>query len=337
MASFFTDMSLISIIVPVYNVEKDLERCINSILAQTYENFELIIVNDGSTDSSGNICRSFTDKRIRYYEKANGGLASARNYGLQRATGDYLYCVDSDDYIDSDCLEYCLKKARETDADIVLCGYLMENGNKKQTINATAGVYEGEEINSRLAELKAKNIIDPAWNKLYRMDFVKNSGIVFPEGEIYEDTDFNLRLLKHKPRIVLSERCFYHYILHMGSITRRFNPEKLSTIKRRAILLKEVSSGIDEYCDYYYIKSVLSSIMDMFLSCEKQDILAAIKKEVQDPYFLSAAKNAAANGRNAVLITRAVKSGNAKRIYLFCKLAFVLKFRMQKLFLKVRQ
>ena len=330
-------MSLISVIVPVYNVERHVERCIKSILTQTHTDIEVIIVNDGSTDSSGSICRSFNDKRIKYFEKSNGGLASARNYALDRATGEYLCCVDSDDYIEPDCLAFCIEKAKETSADIVLCGYLMENGDKKQTINAYEGIYLGKEINERLPELKAKNIIDPAWNKLYRMSFIKNSGIRFPEGEIYEDTDFNLKLLRFNPKIAITERCFYHYILHMGSITRRYNPEKLITIKKRALLLKDVSEGIDDYCDFYYVKSVLSSIMDMFLSCDKEYIIDAIKSELADDYFCAACRNADAKGRNAKLIKAAVRSRSWRSLYLFCKLAFILKFKMQKLFLKVRQ
>lgn len=329
-------MPLISVIVPVYNVEKDVRRCIESILAQDFTDFELLIVNDGSTDSSGEICRGFSDPRIKYFEKPNGGLASARNYGLERAEGEFLCCVDSDDYIESDCFSFCLEKQRETDADMVLCGYYMDNGKSRSEITAAEGVFCGEEINTQMVELKAKNLIDPAWNKLYRLSFLKEHEMLFPEGEIYEDTDFNLRLLKHKPKIAVSKRCFYHYVLHMGSITRRYNPEKIGTIKRRALLLKEVTSGIDEYCDYFYIKCVFSAIIDMFLSCEVSQIKEAITAELKDEKFISAARNAYAAGRNAKLVSAAAKSGKVGTVYWFCKASFVLKYKMQKLFIRVR-
>lgn len=330
-------MPLVSVIVPVYNVEKDVRRCIESILAQTHTDFELLLVNDGSTDNSGALCRSFDDPRIRYFEKPNGGLASARNYGLEHAQGEYLYCVDSDDYIEPDCLSFCIERQRETDADVVLCGYFMDNGESRSEITAAEGVFSGEEINGQMVELKSKNLIDPAWNKLYRLSFLKEHKMLFPEGEIYEDTDFNLRLLRYRPKITVSKRCFYHYVLHMGSITRRFNPEKLGTIKRRALLLKSVTKGIEPYCDYYYIKSVFSSLIDMFMSCKKSEIKAAIAAELSDKTFTDAAANAAAPGRNARFVTAAAKSGGVNRIYLFCKASYILKFRMQKLFLKVRQ
>ena len=330
-------MPLVSVIVPVYNVEKDVGRCIKSIIAQDFEDFELLLVNDGSTDNSADICRSFSDERIRYFEKPNGGLASARNFGLLHAEGEFLYCVDSDDFIEADCLSFCLEKQRETDADVVLCGYFMDNGDGRSEITATEGVFSGEEINGQMVELKSKNLIDPAWNKLYRLSFLREHDMRFPEGEIYEDTDFNLRLLQCKPKIAVSKRCFYHYVLHMGSITRRYNPEKLATIKRRALLLKEVTSGIEAYCDYYYIKSVFSALMDMFLSCKNAEIKRAIATELADENFVSAAANAAAPGRNAKLVITAAKSGSVNRVYIFCRLSYILKFKMQKLFLRVRQ
>lgn len=332
-------MCVISVVVPVYKVEKDIERCIASILGQTFSDFELLLINDGSPDKSGDICRAAAEKdgRIKYFEKPNGGLASARNYGMSRASGEFICFVDSDDYIDAECLEFCLSKIRKTQADMVLCGYIMENGKSASYVVPEAGIYRGAEINSAMAQLKRKNLIDPAWNKFYRRDFLEKNGMQFPEGEIYEDTDFNLRLLRAKPEIAVSDKCFYHYVLHMGSITRRYNPEKLATIKRRALLLKEVTEGIEPYCDYYYIKSVFSAVMDMFLCCKKSDIMRVITAETADPAFRAAAGNAAGSGKAASLTVRAAKSCNPARIYRFCKLAYILKFKLQRLFLRVRE
>lgn len=333
-------MSTVSIIVPVYRVEKELERCISSVLAQSFGDFELILVNDGSPDGSGAICSAAAerDNRIRYFEKTNGGLASARNYGLERATGEFICFVDSDDYIDSGCLKYCLNAIKEADADMVICGYLMEVFGKTSQVFAAPAVLNSDNINSAIIELKRKNLIDPAWNKLYRRSFIENNNLRFPEGEIYEDTDFNLRALRFSPKIAVRDRCFYHYELHMGSITRRYNPEKLSTIKQRALLLMDVTSGIDGYCSYYYIKSVLSAVIDMFLSCKKNDIKRTLRLETADPVFKTAAKNADGGaGVAAVLTVAAAKSNNPVIIYIFCRLVYFLKFKLQRIFLKVRE
>lgn len=331
-------MCVISVIVPVYQVERDVERCIDSILAQSLRDFELLLVNDGSPDRSGELCLAAArrDERIRYFEKPNGGLASARNFGMERARGEYLCFVDSDDFIEPDCLAFCLERARETGADVVLCGYLMENGKGVREIKSAPAILAAGNLNTRMQELKTKNLIDPAWNKLYRRAFVEQNVLRFPEGELYEDTDFNLRLLACKPKIALYDRCFYHYVLHMGSITRRYNPEKLATIKRRALLLREVTAGIEPYCDYYYIKSVFSAIMDMFLSCERREIKRVIAAELDGADFRRAASGAAAPGRAAAVTIAAAKSGSPTRVYRFCRLAYFLKFKMQKLFLRVR-
>lgn len=336
---FGTEMSTVSVIVPVYRVELEVERCIGSILSQSFSDFELILVNDGSPDRSGAICQAAAqrDSRIRYFEKSNGGLASARNYGLEKATGEYICFADSDDYIEPEALEYCVNKISEVGADMVICGYFMDNDGKTSKIAAPAGIYSGSDINRAMPELKRKNIIDPAWNKLYKREFIEKNGLRFPDGEIYEDTDFNLRALCFSPKVAVFDKCFYHYELHMGSITRRYNPEKLETIKRRALLLKEVTSGIEPCCDYYYIKFVFSAIMDMFLSCGRREIKQKIKQEAGGAAFKAAAANAQAVGLPAAIMVKAARSGSPLLMYCFCRLAYILKFKLQGLFLRVRE
>lgn len=331
-------MCKISVIVPVYNAASTLEGCVSSILAQTFTDFELMLINDGSKDNSAELCKklSASDNRIIYIEKENGGAASVRNLGIDRAKGDYLCFVDSDDYIDSDMLEFMYNKAIEHNADIVQCGYIMENDGVSSRISVSDGVLDGEEINSRIVEIKSKNLIDSPCNKLYRKSFVVDSGVRMPENEAFEDTDFNLRLLSFKPKMVLSERCFYHYVLHMGSTTRHYNPDKLKIMKKRAALLKSVTSGVDDYCDFYLIKSVFSAVIDMFLSCKAKDIYAEIKKECTNDEFFTSAKNASASGIGAKLIKVAACSKNAMVIYVWCFAFYVLKYKLQKLFLKVR-
>ena len=327
-------MCKISVVVPVYNCEKTLIRCINSILNQNFEDFELLIINDGSPDNSEEICLDFakTDKRIRYICRENGGLASVRNLGLKEARGEYLCFVDSDDYIETDALSFMYSSALKEECDIVLCGYFAENGKEVQRVCSNIK----EEVNARLIELKAKNLIDPAWNKLYKISFLRETGVAFPDGEIYEDTYFNLKLLPFKPKIFITDKCFYHYILNMGSITRRYNDKKLSLIKDRARLLKEVTSGIDDYCDFYFVKCVFSSFIDMFFSLSKEEIKSIIEKEISTDDFKAAAKNANFSGLSSRFIIKAARSGRVGRIFSFCKYSFFLKYKMQKTFLRVK-
>lgn len=331
-------MCKISIIIPLFNAEKTLERCINSVLAQSFDDFEMFLINDGSTDGSEDICLKFADKdkRIKYIKKENGGAASARNLGITKAKGDYLCFVDCDDYIDSDMLSFMYGNVKKTDADIVICGYYMENGNSVAKFCANDGIVSGNDINSRIVELKSKNLIDSPWSKLYKREFVLKSGIKMPENEIFEDTDFNLRLLKFKPKIAIYGRCFYHYVLFMGSTTRRYNPDKLNTIKKRAELLYECTSGVESYCDFYYIKSVFSAIIDMFFSCKLKEIKNTIKCECNENQFKKASSGAKFSSLGSKIIILTAKSRNTAVIYLFCYLSYILKYKLQRLFLKVR-
>lgn len=331
-------MFKISVIVPVYNAEKYLYTCLDSLVSQSFKGFEVLLIDDGSMDSSGDICQIYSKKYdfIRYIKRENSGAAATRNFGMSIAQGDYFCFVDSDDYIDVDALEYMYNKAIETDADILMCGYLMQNKKSVSEIKADIGIYKGKEINSRMAEIKSKNLIDSPCNKLYRADFVKNTGVLMPENETFEDTDFNLRLITHNPTFVISDKCFYHYMLHMGSVTRHYNPKKLEIIKKRALLLSECTEGIENYCDFYYIKSVYSSIIDMFLSCKAKKIKSVIKKECADPVFRQKAENCEAKGRGATLIKSTAMSFSVNKIYWFCLFCYVLKYKLQRLFLKVR-
>ncbi len=331
-------MYKISVIVPVYNAEKYLYACLDSLVSQTFKDFELLLIDDGSKDSSGEICEIYAKKYdfIRYIKRENSGAAASRNFGMSIAQGEYFCFVDSDDFIDTNALEYMYNRAKETCADILMCGYFMQNKKSISEIKAESGIYKGTQINQRMVEIKSKNLIDSPCNKLYRADFVRNSGLTMPENETFEDTDFNLRLLSFNPLFVISDKCFYHYILHMGSVTRHYNPKKLEIIKKRALLLSECTEGIDSYCDFYYIKSVYSAIIDMFLSCKKRKIKAAIKKECEDSTFKQKAKNCEAEGRGATLIKSTAVSLNVNKIYYFCKFCFILKYKLQRLFLKVR-
>lgn len=331
-------MPKISVIIPVYNAEKTLEKCVLSVLNQDFSDFELLLIDDGSADNSFALCQRFSenDSRIISVRRENSGAAATRNFGIDKANGEYLCFIDSDDYIEQGALSFMYSLAKAENADVLMCGYNMVNGSSVSKIYAESGVYKGSEINSRICEIKSKNLIDSPCNKLYKTEFVRKNNLKMPENEIFEDTDFNLRILKYAPKYVISNKCFYNYVLHMGSVTRKFNPKKLEFIKSRARLLKECTSGLEKYCDFYFIKSVFSSFIDMFLSLNKKDIKKKIKDEISLDEFKAKSENASFSGLGSKLIISAAKSGSVNKVYLFCKLSYILKYKFQKLFLKVR-
>ena len=337
-AKFYTNMSKITVVVPVYKTENTLKRCLDSILNQGFSDFEVLLINDGSPDNSEKVCLEYAslDKRIKYIKKENGGLSTVRNLSIEKASGEYICFVDSDDYIDNGCFKFLIDKITETKADIVMCSYYLETNGKSTPIPIENCLLSSENYNVYLPDLKEKNVIDTACNKLYNLEFLRKSGVKCPVNELYEDTAFNLSLLKHNPKIAVYNKCFYHYVLHFGSITRRYNPQKLQILKQRALLLKSVTNGMDAFCDYNYVRYVFSAFIDMFFSLKQKEIFKNIKLEISDSEFKKAAKNAKYKGKAAAVITFFARTNCASLIYVFSLLSFILKYKMQKLFLKVK-
>lgn len=222
----------LSIIVPVYNVELYLEKCVNSILKQTFKDFELILVDDGSSDSSSQICEAYkSDERVIVIHKSNGGLSDARNIGIRYSKGEYLSFIDSDDWIDEDMFSEMLQAASKTDSDIVVCGHrvVTVSGKIEETI-----VFKNDVVLSRTNAtkliLKDEDIPSFAWNKIYRKDLF--DFILFPKGRIYEDTATIYKCFNLANRVAIINRVFYNYLRRPGSICLDVNGNVEKTFKR---------------------------------------------------------------------------------------------------------
>ena len=222
----------ISVIVPVYKVEPYLRKCVDSILAQTYTNLEVILVDDGSPDSCGAICDEYAakDNRVRVIHKHNGGLSDARNAGLNIATGDWLSFIDSDDWIEASMYETLLHNATKNNAEISIGGVvdevLTDNGIViTKTTQGGSVVTEVREKQSAIRHFLCNSW--SAWDKIYRrMVF---DGVRYPVGEINEDEAIALQLLEKCERVVYTNEVFYHYIKRPESITTSsFSPKKFA-------------------------------------------------------------------------------------------------------------
>ena len=217
--------TLISIVVPVYGVEKYVEKCLDSLSHQSYENIEVIVVDDGSIDRSGDICEEFAkkDKRIKVFHKTNGGLSDARNYGIKRAKGEYVCLVDSDDWAKSGFVEKMVNVALRENADIVVCGY---NDMVPGRITMT-----GEEATMRLL-VEQENVDIIAWNKMYRRGLFDD--VLYPEGENYEDCLTTYKLLSKASKVEYLPESLYCYRERTGSITQKSGKEERLTMRERA-------------------------------------------------------------------------------------------------------
>lgn len=219
----------ISVVVPVYNVETYLERCVNSLLNQTYTNLEIILVNDGSTDDSGHLCDqlSVRDSRIQIVHKKNGGLSDARNVGIERATGDYIAFIDSDDWYDPVMLEILLSLCLDHDAEIAECSYRNIYQNYIQEETTCSGlVMEFTPMQAIESNLDWKYCKPVAWNKLYRRDIIGE--IRYPVGKLHEDEFTTHLFYLAAKKIVYVDASFVNYERrNAGSITASFRPKNL--------------------------------------------------------------------------------------------------------------
>ena len=222
----------ISVIVPVYNVEQYLERCVDSIINQTYTNLEIILVNDGSTDNSGKLCDELAkkDERIRVIHKENGGLSDARNRGIDEAESDLVGFIDSDDYIDSDMYEVLLKNLNNTDADLSMCALydVYNNTPEAQVTNKETWELSSEQAIKMVMEAKILSVT--AVNKLYRKSLFTD--LKFEVGKIAEDAFIMVKLLDKCEKIVATNEKKYYYVHRENSITtQKFSTKFLNVIE----------------------------------------------------------------------------------------------------------
>lgn len=289
---------MISVIVPVYNVEKYLERCVKSIAAQTYKDLEILLIDDGSTDKSEEMCDDFqqTDSRIKAFHKQNGGLSDARNYGIEHSAGEFISFVDSDDYIDEKMLETLHRLITENDADLAVCSAM--------------DVFEGKEV-TQVKEIKEFNLnkvesykymlrgdgIPSACNKLYKRQTVGE--VRFPVGKLYEDGFFTPQILKKVEKTAVTSKPMYYYFRRADSITTKpFRKGDLDVIEAYDKCVKQVKELCPEalpYAEFRY-RNAYFNVLDKMLmrdDCkeipEYKQVVKYLKKHtaqiVKDPGF----------------------------------------------------
>lgn len=226
---------IISIVVPVFNVEKELDRCISSLLNQTYSQIEVILVDDGSQDNSSLLCDKYaeSDDRVLVIHKKNGGLSSARNEGLRRATGQYIMYVDSDDYIEIDSCERFMHYVDE-DVDFIVGACRMHKDNDEILLRHS-NIPDHKKLNSRefaISSIEKSEWHAAAWLNLYKREFLLCNNLFYKEEIIYEDTQILPKLYLKARNIVYMDYAFYNYVIRDNSIMTSDNIEK----KKKACL-----------------------------------------------------------------------------------------------------
>ena len=270
-------MPIVSIIVPVYNVEKYINRCIDSILAQTFNDWECILVDDGSPDKSGDICDEYAarDSRIRVIHKQNGGVSSARNAGLDVAHGEYIYFIDSDDYVELEALELLLSKAKQSEADIMVHG-IVNDYIYKQSSTAVKYVSLPEKDYSTILEMADRwGLLKGPVNKLFKNSIIKNKSLRFDESISYgEDTKFTFEYLVHCHSIAFVPRHLYHYCFrNKDSLTSKDYPfdfwiktaEMLRDIRLPIMTSFHMPLSYLDFVHFVYVMHVSKAIKSLYV------------------------------------------------------------------------
>jgi len=228
------NLPLISIVVPIYNVEDYLGRCVNSIISQTYKNLEILLVDDGSPDGCGRICDEYMriDSRVKVIHKNNGGLSDARNVAIDIASGDYILCVDSDDYVHHAMVETLYLSLKKYKCDISIASHLdvtdqykSDLSSKKENQTKVFNTQSGLET-----MLYQKGITTSAWGKLYKAELFTD--VRYPKGKLCEDLDTTYRLFAKSKKIVLNSAKLYFYLQRNNSIIKSsFKPARMDALK----------------------------------------------------------------------------------------------------------
>lgn len=232
---------MISVIVPIFNAEKYLHRCIKRILAQDYTDYELLLIDDGSTDNSGTICDEYAikDNRIRVFHKENGGVSSARNWGLDKAIGEYIMFVDSDDYMLPGMLEVMLSTLESKKTDLVVCGTTETGGGYWRPIADVD--YSINQLKENFVSLLHTELLSPPWNKIYKKEII-GSNRFCEDISFGEDLLFNIKYLAKCENIsLIKESPFYHEKENENSLVVKFNKNRLLDIEKVWVVVNRFS------------------------------------------------------------------------------------------------
>lgn len=262
-------MIKVSVIVPIYNVEKQLAKCLDSLLNQTLKDIQIILVNDGSEDSSAEIAKKYVVKdpdRVLYFEKANGGLSDARNYGIPYATGEYIAFLDSDDYVELDTYENMYNLAKKENSDMVECNFIWEYPQKIK-------IDIGKKYSGKHEMIEKIRVV--AWNKLIKRQVIEKSKIQFPKGYRYEDVEFTYKLIPYLENISFLEEPCIHYIQRQNSISNMQNERT----KEIFVVLNNVIKYYKELEIYEEYKDELEYVYTRYLLCSSLLRMVKIKEK----------------------------------------------------------
>lgn len=305
-------MPKVSVVVPIYNVEKYIKKCMDSLVNQTLQEIQIILVNDGSTDESGNIAKEYASKytnKIIYLEKENGGLSDARNFGMRYAEGEYIAFLDSDDYVENTMCEEMYNKAIQEVSDYVECDFVWEYPDKTKKDKRNS-------YNNKKEMLTNVRVV--AWNKLIKREILEKNNISFPKGLRYEDIEFTYKLIPYLNKTSYVNKEFVHYVQRNNSIANVQNERtaEIFTIFDNIIKYYQEKNFYEEYkeeLEYSYSRILLCSSLKRI--CKIKD--SKTRKKLIEETFEKLYQQFPLWKENKILNNRSIKNMYMKSINKF--------------------
>lgn len=273
-------MAKVSVIVPIYNVEKYIKRTVDSLINQSFKDIEIVLINDGSTDNSVDIINSYCDDRIKIYSQSNQGGSVARNLGIEKSTSDFLMFLDADDYYYPDCIEKAYNKIINDNVDICIYGskFVDDDGNNIKSVVPKSGIIDDLRNNKSIL----LNIENCTWDKIYKSEIIKKNGIKYPVGLYYQDFGFTFSLLRYVNSISFIEDELIEYTVgRSGNVT--------NDISNKVFDIFEVIDGIKElYIEsglYEFYFEELKAIFIINIVDKLKQVVLSNSKDIRDDYI----------------------------------------------------
>jgi glycosyltransferase EpsJ len=340
----------VSIIMPVYRVEQYIARSIESMLHQTWADFEFLIVDDGSPDRSGELCDAYAknDSRITVFHTGNQGAALARNFAIPKASGKYLYFMDADDWAEPTMLEDMVRIAEQSEAQCVIAGYYIDTYYDTDRFMTTSLLYPSRMYDSAQVFreeahfLFDKNLLYTPWNKLYRRDYILSHNIVFPDT-FWDDFPFNLAVFRDIERVAVTEKQYYHFIRQRAeSETAKYNPNMYEKRKEENEWMLELyrhwgieNPTVKEFLARRHIERILGcfeNITNKNSGLSRRAMKQAIRVILEDPQVETALRDAEPRSVWTSLLLVPIRRENISWIYLQSRFISFIKAHNVKLF-----
>ena len=232
-------MSVVSVVVPVYKNQAHVKQCIESLIAQTYTNIEILLIDDGSPDGCGDLCDGYAliNSKIRVFHQENQGASCARNTGIENAIGEWIIFVDSDDWVEPDMVEHMISAVADNEANMCFCGHFEETARRTKTINCEYILQKEKRfvsLSEKVMFSKYYKMYCTPWAKMYRMSIIVDNNIRY-ESQIgrCEDLLFNLHMFQFVSKYAYCKNALYHYRLHEASKNRTFRSDEIEDMKKR--------------------------------------------------------------------------------------------------------